>query len=69
MIIGITGGSGSGKSSVSKALSDKGFYVIDADIVARECVKKGKPSYVEIMNHFGKEVFLPDGEQSLIINH
>ncbi len=62
MIIGITGGSGSGKSRVSKVLYDKGFYIIDADLVARECVKKGKPSYNEIMKRFGEDVFLPCGE-------
>ena len=61
MIIGITGGSGSGKSSVSKALSDKGFYVIDADIVAREIVMPGKKALSEIEEAFGKDVILPDG--------
>lgn len=62
MIIGITGGSGSGKSSVVKELEKDGFYIIDADLVARECVKQGKPSYNEIREHFGDGVFFENGE-------
>ena len=61
MVIGITGGSGSGKSMVSKALSNKGFMVIDADLVARDCVKVGKPALEEIKKAFGDEIILPDG--------
>lgn len=62
MIIGITGGSGCGKSSISSKFKESGFYVIDADVVARECVKIGKPSYNEIKEYFGNEVFLKNGE-------
>lgn len=62
MIIGITGGSGCGKSSVVSRLKADGFYAIDADVVARECVKQGKPSYNEIKAYFGDDVFLENGE-------
>ncbi len=61
MVIGITGGSGSGKSMISRALSDKGFLVIDADIIAREIVKVGEPALEEIKKAFGEEVLLSDG--------
>ncbi len=61
MIIGITGGSGSGKSTVVKYLADEGFFVIDADKVARDIVKAGEPANEQIKNHFGKEVFFDDG--------
>lgn len=61
MVIGITGGSGSGKSMISRALSDKGFLVIDADVIAREIVKVGEPALEEIKKAFGEEVILSDG--------
>ena len=62
MIIGVTGGSGCGKSTVVSALKAEGFYVIDADITARECVKIGKPAYFEIKQYFGDGVFFENGE-------
>ncbi len=60
-IIGLTGGSGVGKSTVAKLFLDYGAHVIDADIVARKVVEKGKPALLEIKEAFGNEVFLPDG--------
>lgn len=61
MIIGMTGGSGSGKSSIASAMSDDGFFVIDADEVSRYVVLKGKPAYNEIKENFGENVFFKDG--------
>ena len=60
-IIGITGGSGSGKTTVTSYLKEKGAFVIDADIVAREIVSPGKPALLEIREAFSDVVILPDG--------
>ncbi len=62
MVIGITGGSGSGKSSVVSELEKDGFYVIDADEVARFVVRIDMPAYNEIREYFGKDVFFKNGE-------
>ncbi len=56
MIIGLTGGIGSGKSTVSSIFKKLGIDVVDADIVAREVVQKGKPALAEIAHYFGSEV-------------
>jgi len=60
-IIGLTGGSGAGKSTVAKVFALHGARVIDGDIVARSVVEKGKPALVEIIDTFGKQVLLPEG--------
>lgn len=60
IIIGITGGSGAGKTTVSDILRQKGIFVIDADKVAREVVEKGKPALAEIAASYDG-VILPDG--------
>lgn len=61
VIIGITGGSGAGKTTVSDILRRNGVAVIDADIVAREVVERGKPALSEIAAEFDG-VILPSGE-------
>lgn len=61
-IIGLTGGISTGKSTVSKILKDKGYTVIDADIIAREVVNIGKASYKEIIECFGEEILLENKE-------
>lgn len=53
IIIGLTGGIGSGKSTVSALFKDLGVDVVDADKVARLVVEKGSPALTEIANHFG----------------
>lgn len=55
-IIGLTGGIASGKSTVSSIIRSMGFYVIDADIISREVVEIGKPAYVDIVEHFGRNI-------------
>jgi dephospho-CoA kinase len=55
-IVGLTGGIGSGKSTVSKIFASLGVEIIDADHIARELVKKGTPQYEKIVQHFGSEV-------------
>lgn len=61
IIVGLTGGIASGKSTVSNMLKEKGITVIDADVEARLAVDIGEPAYNEIVNYFGQEVLLEDG--------
>ncbi|MFT6926316.1 MAG: dephospho-CoA kinase [Psychromonas sp.] len=56
LIIGLTGGIGSGKSTVSGFFSELGIEIIDADIVARQVVEKGQLALQKIEQHFGREV-------------
>ncbi len=60
-IIGLIGGSGAGKSSVSKEFQKRGAETIDGDKVAREIVSPGKPALLEITKVFGADVLCPDG--------
>ena len=59
-IIGITGGISTGKSTVTKILTDKNFTVIDADLIAREVLNIGKDAYKELISCFGEEILKPD---------
>lgn len=61
MIIGLTGGIASGKSTVSNMVKEIGIPVVDADIVAREVVEQGEPAYEKIVATFGLEVLSDDG--------
>jgi dephospho-CoA kinase len=61
IIAGLTGGIASGKSTVSKFLSDTGAKIIDADAIAREVVEPGTPGNKAIEALFGRSVLLPDG--------
>lgn len=61
LIIGLTGGIGSGKSTVSKLFAALGVPVIDADVVAREVVAPGEPALTEIAQAFGAAILQPDG--------
>ncbi|HOM03594.1 MAG TPA: dephospho-CoA kinase [Acetivibrio sp.] len=60
--IGVTGGIGSGKSTVSKILAELGAEVIDADVIARDITRKGHKAYWEILDLFGRKILLSDGE-------
>lgn len=60
-VIGLTGGTGSGKSVVSKSLAAAGAVVIDADKIAHEIILKGKPAYAEIVNFYGTEILDAEG--------
>lgn len=62
LIIGVTGGIGSGKTAATDEFSRLGIEVIDADIAARKVVEKGQPALLEIHNRFGPEILLPNGE-------
>jgi dephospho-CoA kinase len=59
--IGLTGGIGSGKSTVSALLARHGAVVVDADRIAREVVEPGTPGLAAIVEAFGREVLTPDG--------
>lgn len=61
MRVGLTGGIGSGKSTVSALLADRGAVVIDYDLLAREVVQVGTPTLDAIVERFGSGVLLPDG--------
>lgn len=59
--VGLTGGIGSGKSTVARSLADLGAVVVDADAVAREVVQPGMPALSAIRVRFGDAVFGADG--------
>jgi len=61
MIVGLTGGIGSGKSVVSAQLKAMGISVVDADQVARDVVLKGSPALNHIAKYFGSQILLKDG--------
>jgi dephospho-CoA kinase len=61
-IIGVTGGIGSGKSTVSRILRDLGAKIISADKIARDIVYKGEKALLEIVEHFGDEILTGNGE-------
>lgn len=60
--IGITGGTGSGKTSVCKHLRDKGFQVIDSDEIARTILEKDSDAYNVVVSHFGESILKSNGE-------
>ena len=60
-IIGLTGGTGSGKGFVSERLKARKAYVIDADAVAHEIIEKGRPAYKAIVDYFGSEILDENG--------
>jgi dephospho-CoA kinase len=61
LVIGLTGGIGSGKSTVSALLAEKGAVVIDADAIVHEVQAEGGPAYQPIVDLFGPAVVLPGG--------
>jgi dephospho-CoA kinase len=58
--IGLTGGIGSGKSTVAQFFEQLGVEIIDTDLIAREIVEPGTKALSEIVAHFGKETLNPD---------
>ena len=61
LVIGITGGIGSGKSAVTDRFEQHGITVVDADKAARVIVEPGRPALASIAEHFGDNILLPDG--------
>tara|TARA_B100001769_G_scaffold270276_1_gene261291 strand:+ start:227 stop:814 length:588 start_codon:yes stop_codon:yes gene_type:complete len=62
MIIGLTGGIGSGKTAVSDIFEELGIGIVDADLASRVVVEKGRPSLEEIAKHFGQGILTEAGE-------
>jgi dephospho-CoA kinase len=62
LLVGLTGGIGSGKSTVARLLERRGAAVIDADQLAREAVAKGTPGFDRVVDAFGPDVVMPDGD-------
>lgn len=60
MIIGLTGGIGSGKTAVSDRFKALGIHVVDADIAARTIVEPNKPAWQDIKDYFGADALLED---------
>ncbi len=61
LVVGLTGGVASGKTTVSTCLSAEGAYIIDADRIARELVQPFTPAWDELIKVFGKEILENDG--------
>ncbi|MCA1056943.1 dephospho-CoA kinase [Rossellomorea aquimaris] len=62
IILGLTGGIASGKSTVSSMLKQKGYTVIDADLAARKVVEVGQPAYLAIVEEFGREILCKEDD-------
>ena len=65
IVIGLTGPTGSGKSSTSGIAENFGFQVIDCDKTARKATQKGTKGLKALVSVFGKEILLPDGSLNL----
>ena len=62
LLVGLTGGIGSGKSTVARLLEKRGAVVFDADLLAREAVEPGTPGHAAVIERFGADVLAPGGE-------
>jgi dephospho-CoA kinase len=62
LLVGLTGGIGSGKSTVARLLEERGAVVFDADLLAREAVEPGTPGHAAVIERFGADVLAPGGE-------
>ena len=61
LVVGLTGGIASGKSTVSQYLRELGAEIIDADVIAGELVYPQSSAWQEVVNHFGKEIIDENG--------
>ena len=61
IVIGVTGGIGSGKTAVTDLMAARGATVIDADLIAREIVEPGEPAFHEIVETFGSGILNSEG--------
>ena len=62
LLVGLTGGIGSGKSTVARMLEERGAVVFDADVLARRAVETGSAGYQAVVERFGANVLAPGGE-------
>jgi len=61
LVIGLTGGIGTGKSTVAQVLEEQGASILDADRVGHEVYNPGRPGFHEIVEEFGREILAEDG--------
>ena len=61
-VVAITGGIGSGKTTIANQFAALGTEVVDADVIAREVVEPGTPALAAIADHFGPDVIDPSGQ-------
>lgn len=61
LLVGLTGGIGSGKSVVAGLFESMGAGIIDTDLIARDLVAPGSPALYEISDHLGQSILTPDG--------
>ncbi len=61
LLVGLTGGIGSGKSTVASLFAERGAVVIEADRLARDSVEPGTPGFASVVEAFGSDVVTPEG--------
>jgi len=61
ILVGLTGGIGAGKSTVSALLAERGAVIVDADLIARELQSPGSPVLDQMAEHFGSHIITDDG--------
>jgi dephospho-CoA kinase len=61
LLVGLTGGIGSGKSAAAERFVEHGIAVVDADLASRAVVEPGQPALIEIAKHFGEHILLAEG--------
>jgi dephospho-CoA kinase len=62
ILVGLTGGIGSGKTTVARMLAERGAIVVDADELARDALRPGTRTFEQVWALFGDDVVTPDGE-------
>jgi dephospho-CoA kinase len=60
-LVGLTGGIGSGKSTVAEWMVERGAELVDADAIAREVVQPDRPAFTKIVEHFGRDILDDEG--------
>jgi dephospho-CoA kinase len=60
LVVGLTGGIGSGKSTFAALLMERGAQVIDADELGRQALRPGRPAWHSVVDQFGDEILVPD---------
>ncbi len=64
LVVGLTGQTGAGKTTVSEIFAERGFEIINADLVARKVVEPNSPCLAELCDCFGNGILLPDGSMN-----